>query len=1038
MQSFHSIRILESENNKKGDLFARLMRDLFISLGYGELHFNVHKTGREIDILGSHRLENRYFVAECKAVKNAIGGDDINKFVGVFEAEKLKNPDKHPTAYFISLSGFTEAAIEQERDLEFKRVIFLEGNDIIRELIRGNAIVSLETAIEKAGRCASDISDNLKPETNCELLAVHNMGWIWVVYFEENKKKTHFALIHSSGEFISADLAQEIIEKDKTLKGSLHLLNYLPPKFQASISQTRIEETKAKYFEYLANECGEITLEGLPADQDVGSRRLRLENIFVPLHLEKEYPIDYDASINIAVKKNERQTVGRVFTDNSRIAILAAPGGGKTTLLKRLAVAYAFPDRRKMINDDLPERDLLPLFIRCRQLGDLINSSINDILRTIPKKFEQDDLENEFFYIINTSLQKGNTLLLIDGLDEISDEGYRISFVKKLRIFLSYYPNIKVVITSREAGFRIISGVLCNFFQTYRIADLTDYDIERLTIAWNIEVVGNRPEIFSESKKLANTICNSDRVRQLAKNPLLLTTLLLVNRWVGQLPTKRSVLYGKAIEVLLMTWNVEGHESIDPEEAIPQLSFIAFSMMAEGVQRISSRRFKELLDIARKQMPEVLGYARISSADFIKRVELRSSLLILTGHEIEQGTLYPMYEFQHLTFQEYLTARAIVGGYYPDRTDDDTILDILKPYLKNQQWKEVVPLTAVLADRGAQPLVEYLVHLCKYLPKKGLKSSEVTTPLSLLGQCIIDEVKITPNLLEESFEWLSKKSTPTYILSEISRGKFGKKYKEVVQKVYMQLNGELFNLSEALLTSTGIEFENISEHKFNTWLFLNDETYNKIKLLLVSENIYEKASGAALVSLAAYTSVYAEGNEYFVKVKDKLKALGKEIIPLLYSDDARLHFQACWAYSWLGRAGIWSPEDDPNIISRMLSIWMDSNLEEVKFVAAWAISELPIVNRNACILPEPNIQSIDFVKNNFLEERTGYYKTSKLACLIIGLYWKTPWNDEEILKFTIDIYKNKVTERTKTEQLFNSLGESGKIALEWLKKKNVQ
>lgn len=39
-----------------------------------------------------------------------------------------------------------------------------------------------------------------------------------------------------------------------------------------------------------------------------------------------------------------------------------------------------------------------------------------------------------------------------------------------------------------------------------------------------------------------------------------------------------------------MTWNVEGYEPINPEEAIPQLAFVAFNMMKDGVQRISSKR----------------------------------------------------------------------------------------------------------------------------------------------------------------------------------------------------------------------------------------------------------------------------------------------------------------------------------------------------------------------------------------------------------------------------------------------------------------
>nr|WP_292391151.1 NACHT domain-containing protein [Methanosarcina sp. UBA5] len=1040
--------MLESENNKVGDLFSRLMGDLFSSLGYEGIRYNIHKTGREIDLQGSHRLEGRHFVAECKAVKNKVGGDNVNKFVGVIDAEKRKNPNTPLIGYFVSLWGFTESAIEQENEFEVKRLILLEENDIIRELIKGNIIVSPEKAIERAGRCASDFSDHLNPEINCELLAVHDMGWIWAVYFEEYRERTHFALIHASGESISSELAKEIIDKDKRLKGKLHLLKYLPPKFQTTREQARINEAKTKYFEYLANECGEITLEGLPADQEVGSRRLRLENIFIPLRLEEEYPPNSGTSYKENVEKKELQSAGKVFSENRRLAILAAPGGGKTTLLKRLATAYAFPDRREIIDDDLPENSLLPIFIRCRQLGDFANSSISDILRTIPKKFEREDLENEFLYIVNTSLQKGDALLLIDGLDEISNDGSRISFVKQFRNFLSVYPNIRIVVTSREAGFRVVSGSLNDYCKKYKIADFTNDDIKRLTVAWNKEVVGNKPEIILDSEKLANNICNSDRVRQLAKNPLLLTTLLLVNRWVGQLPTKRSVLYGKAIEVLLMTWNVEGHDPIDPDETIPQLSFVAFSMMKEGVQRISSRRFRELLEIARKQMPEILGYTRINALEFIKRVELRSSLMILSGHEIEQGTLYPMYEFQHLTFQEYLTARAVVDGYYPDRKDTDTILEILQPYLENQQWKEVIPLTAVLADRRAQPLIEQLITQCKNLPTFIAKKddpSDSVSPLVLLGQCILDEVKVVPNKLQESFEWLSRRETPKEILLQIYKGKFGEEYKEVVQKVYLSSYEDLLSLSNALIITSEVEFKNTSELK------LSSDNFEKINTLLEDGETLEKAKGALATMVAAFSfyyiwkrSKFETSGDKLENIKYKLKDLGDKLSLLLYSDDIHLYLPACWAYAWLGSTHAWSPESEPNIISRLFEIWRDSKVEEVQYLAYWAIARLPLMNRDAYKLLEPNIQSINFIKKQFRSrQKNRRIEMKKLACLVMGFYWKTPWDDKEIdeliesMPYEKGRHNRYYNIKEELKLLHDSLGEPSKIALKSVEEKEL-
>lgn len=1034
MSTTSTIRILESESNKRGDLFGRLMGDLFLSLGYEQVRLNIHKTGREIDIEATHRTESRRVIAECKAIKDKVGGDEINKFVGSLDAEKCKKPKEQITGYFISLSGFKETAIEQEKDAGGNRVILLDGYQVIKKLIKGHIIASPERAMERAGRCAAEQPDDLRAEEAGELLA-HDMGWIWVVYFTQNKQRTHFALVHADGELIAPALAETIIQSDRSVGGILHSLTYLPPSTEPSISENQIHEAQSKYFNYLANECGEITLEGLPQDQEVGSRRLKLENIFVPLFLEqiREYQQEPSLSPEEDSRKaarEEREPVGKVLSEHSRLAILATPGGGKTTLLKRLAVAYAFPDRIRLIDDKLPDRLWLPLFIRCRQLGELTKAPISNILRAIPERAEMSDLSEAFMSLVNNALQRGDALLLIDGLDEISDEGARLSFVKQLRTFLSTYPNVNIVVTSREAGFRIVGGALSTHCSHYKVADFDNNDITRLTLAWHKEVVGDRSEVRLEAEKLAKAICDSDRVRQLAKNPLLLTTLLLVKRWVGQLPTRRSVLYGKAIEVLLMTWNVEGFEPIEQDEAIPQLAFAAFTMMKDGVQRISSRRLEEILNLARKQMPEVLGYAKFSVSEFIKRVELRSSLLILSGHEIEQGTLYPMYEFRHLTFQEYLAAIAVVKGYYPDRKDDDTLLAILKPHLQNEQWKEVIPLTAVLAGRRVQPLIEHLIALCKELPAEYYpRHSEEVSPVELLGQCLLDEIQVAPDLLEEGLEWLARRRTSdsSELIRLLFRGKYGKILQKIIQDAYFTSRTDLTYLGGALSDIT-LEQLNWTEKPD-----LTPQLVEKIKVLLINKDPIQKAAGTlAVMEIAFYCSIPFERPKLPTETQELLKALGDQLVPILYSDEPHLYLAACWAFAWLGKTRVWTPEHKSDMLSRLLEIWRESQLYDVQDKASWAISELPIINRELKPLPEPDAEMIAFIKEQSLVKKDEWRADAKIAAsLIIGFYWKKPWSDEELARMA-----SRIGDRELSESLRKALGEPGKAQLEALKQKS--
>ncbi|MEI6758347.1 MAG: restriction endonuclease [Chlorobium sp.] len=131
MNNSISIRILEKDTNRRGDLFGRLMADLFVALGYEQPRINIHKSGRELDLSADHRLETRRAIGECKATQDTIGGAVLNKFIGVVDAEY--NDERPVTGYFISLAGFTEAAIEQEKKRKRTKIITLTGAQVIDE-----------------------------------------------------------------------------------------------------------------------------------------------------------------------------------------------------------------------------------------------------------------------------------------------------------------------------------------------------------------------------------------------------------------------------------------------------------------------------------------------------------------------------------------------------------------------------------------------------------------------------------------------------------------------------------------------------------------------------------------------------------------------------------------------------------------------------------------------------------------------------------------------------------------------------------------
>ncbi|MGA9769093.1 MAG: NACHT domain-containing protein [Blastocatellia bacterium] len=732
MNNTSAIRLLAATNNERGDLFTRLTKDLFFALGYDDLRLDVHKSGRELDIQGKHRFEPRRVVGECKAHAAKMGGDELNKFLGALTRERKKSASIPVAGYFVSLGGFTETGIEQEIETGDDRIILLDAQKIVEELEKCRVIAGRTDAAERAGHCAQHAGLHDAVLNGAELLG-HQRGYLWAIYYAHGKERTHVALIHADGTPLAEAVALEIIHADRLCGGSLHSLQYLAPPAQSPDRIALAVKTAASYRQWVGEECGYIHLDGLPADTDLSATRMRLERLFVPLKVSFLSKPDDDP----ALKQTVASSIGEILKRVSHLALLAVPGGGKSTLLKRLATAYAFPERRGEVSDDLPERDWMPLVLRCRELRDRAHRPILELLDDIPRHAGMNAGECAIFQeSIHNALRAGQALLLVDGLDEISDEGARQTFAKHLRTFVAMFPQAALIVTSREAGFRSVAGVVASVCEQAKLTPLDEEDVLNLCERWHVEVVGDNDKVRAEARELGQTIWGNERVRKLTENPLLLTTLLVVKRWIGELPRSRAALYREAIRVLVRTWNVEGYAPLDEDETLAQLSYVACAMMEEGKQQIGHKELLKLLKSSRRELDAELQFARISPQEFIERIEYRSSLLMQTGYENIDGELQPVYEFRHLTFQEYLAARGYVEEQYRGRNLGQSLADVLERHFEDERWREVIPLAAVLAGRKVEELIKRLTAICK----RHRKSNRLGV---LLYQCILDEVQVT-------------------------------------------------------------------------------------------------------------------------------------------------------------------------------------------------------------------------------------------------------------------------------------------------------
>ena len=550
--------------------------------------------------------------------------------------------------------------------------------------------------------------------------------------------------------------------------GAIDSLYYFPPETRPAQSKQINSNVLEQYRQYIRRQCSEVEMNGLPTNAEDITRRYALERIFVPVSFKRENNPESKETAGMITESittdQERNSEEEEDTDVAltdlipakgvfRHFILSDPGGGKTTLLKWIASAFCFPDEYQTEKLHLPRRDIFPVWIRCRDIPKGSRLTIWSIIENISHLGEwmpQDFANGEFINLVAHYIRQGTALLLIDGLDEIGSDGDRLRFVQQLRTFVDSNPNVHVIVTSRIAGFSVVTNNEFRDFNRYTIAQLEIKDIEDLCIKWYQIVYGHQEGSEQKARDLASRITSDAQVLRLSSNPLMLTTLLLVERRVGRLPTKRAALYDEAIQVLLETWNLEGHadEKIDLVEAKYQLAYVAFQMTVDHTPRITRKRLLSLLREVRQKFPDLIS-SREPITAFLTNIERRSAILVQKGLEqSENGMTEAIYEFQHLTFQEYLAAYAVVEQCYPGIEDGDRPIEVLKPHLADAEMKEMIPLVAAMNRFCAKALID---EILERLSSNELSFDEYSQLRTFLLQFVADEVPLKDDILSQIF-----------------------------------------------------------------------------------------------------------------------------------------------------------------------------------------------------------------------------------------------------------------------------------------------
>jgi len=315
-------------------------------------------------------------------------------------------------------------------------------------------------------------------------------------------------------------------------------------------------------------------------------------------------------------------------------------------------------------------------------------------------------------------LNAGECLLLFDGLDEAPDRKAREFATHLLEAVAATWKKCPILVTSRPSGYED-RAVLPNFEPSH-IEALNDHAVETFLDRWSRALHPSDAMAAQDHRQeLLHALNARPNIRRLARNTVMLTALAVVHWNEKRLPEQRAELYES-----ILLWLARAREQrpgrAGAERSLEVLRKLALSMQnAKGGRKIQVTRhwaaeqiaalFENPLQPLKSPQPPFGkggqgGFSNEGKGDFpesshslalaekfLEEEELDSGIIVRRGNEVR---------FWHLSFQEYLAARAI-GGL--NEKGQRVLLLGTQKRLYAPEWREVGQLLGgVLYEQGRE------------------------------------------------------------------------------------------------------------------------------------------------------------------------------------------------------------------------------------------------------------------------------------------------------------------------------------------------